>query len=418
MLVQPRYDTDDSPTPKSNLGTFEKQRLLSLDVFRGLIMGALAFNGLGLARTAHRFLETQPESVFWKTIAYQFEHVEWTGWAFWDFIQPAFMFMVGVALAYSYAKREENGMGAPDLWVHAGIRSVSLALFGVFLISNWTDTTNWSLVNVLTQIGLGYPILYLFARQRTITRLIGAVGLLLTTYLIYALYPTSGLSLETGAPDVGVSGSWARAHLTGIDPHWHKNANAGHAFDLWLLNLFPRAEAFTYNGGGYQTLNFLPSAATMLFGLICGETLRARIKGSGRARWLAGGALSAIALGVILDVTGVCPIIKRLWTPSWALFSSGVCVLILLALYWILDVRKIRFWAFPFKVVGMNSIAIYTMGQLLNPWSARTLQTHFGGDLFQLFGTSWAPTVEATLVGLFYWTLLLWLYTKKVFIRF
>ena len=239
MLVRPRYESEVSDARDPHRTSFEKKRLLSLDVYRGLIMVALAFNGFGLAATADRVLETNSDSELWRSIAYQFEHVSWTGWAFWDFIQPSFMFMVGVALAYSYAVREERGLGTADLWLHATLRSVSLVLFGVFLISNWGDTTNWSLVNVLTQIGLGYPLVYLFARQRTLTRLFGALALLFITYLFYVLYPTTGIPLEGGAPEVGVSGEWARAHLAEVNPHWHKNANVGHALDKWLLNLFP-----------------------------------------------------------------------------------------------------------------------------------------------------------------------------------
>lgn len=80
--------------------------------------------------------------------------------------------------------------------------------------------------------------------------------------------------------------------------------------------------------------------------------------------------------------------------------------------------KKARGWAYPFKIVGMNSIAIYTMGQLLNPWTSKTLQTHLGQEFYQSLGHSWAPTVEAVSIGLFYWAILYWLYLKKVFIRF
>ena len=78
------------------------RRLQSLDVYRGLIMVTLAFNGFGLAATARNHLKSAPDSSFWQAVYHQFEHVEWIGCSFWDLIQPSFMFMVGVSMAYSY----------------------------------------------------------------------------------------------------------------------------------------------------------------------------------------------------------------------------------------------------------------------------------------------------------------------------
>src|SRR5688572_23596535 len=96
------------PTPVAKPG-FTQQRLLSLDVYRGLIMITLAFNGFGLAATARNHLAQQPSSPVWQTVFHHFEHVEWAGCGYWDLIQPSFMFMVGVAMAFSYAKRQQQG---------------------------------------------------------------------------------------------------------------------------------------------------------------------------------------------------------------------------------------------------------------------------------------------------------------------
>ncbi len=413
-----------------------QHRLHSLDAYRGLIMVALAFTGFGLAETASKHLEVTPESWVWQTVNYQFRHVEWVGCAFWDLIQPSFMFMVGVSMAFSYAKRQRLGHGYPRMLGHAIWRSIVLILLGIFLISNGGSSTNWSLVNVLTQIGLGYTFLFLLWGRSFRTQAIAAGLILLGTWTLYASYQArAGIDVVEGAPEIGVTAEWARQHLTGMWRVWHKNANVGHAIDVWLLNLLPQQEPFVFNRGGYQTINFLPSLATMLFGLMAGQWLRTRRSDWEKLAMLVAIGVAGLALGQILNLLGVCPMVKRIWTPSWAIFSGAWCLLILAALYLIIDVAGLRRWSFPLVVVGVNSIAIYTMSMLLKPWVVRTLKIHLGDDVFQLklrwgenvyslVGDAYAqtvplyePMIEATLVGLMFWLACLWLYRQKIFIR-
>src|SRR5262249_42448740 len=142
------------------------------------------------------------------------------------------------------------------------------------------------------------------------------------------LYPAPGLTTQ-----------WADEHLKGVSPAWHKNANVGHAIDLQILNWMPRDKEFTYSSGGYQTLNFLPSLATMIFGLMCGELLRSPRSAREKLQILLYAGVGGLVVGQLLNLTGVCPLVKRLWTPSWALFSTGWCCLILAGLYGLVDVR-------------------------------------------------------------------------------
>jgi predicted acyltransferase len=409
--------TQSAATPSDQKAAFVKQRLRSLDAYRGLIMILLAFVGFGLADVAAEHLEVQPDSAFWLTVRYQFRHVEWAGCALWDMIQPSFMFMVGVAMAFSYAKRKRLGHSYPRMLLHAIWRSIVLILLGVFLMSNWATSTNWSFVNVLTQIGLGYTFLFLLWERSFRTQALAAAIILVGTWLLYVCYPGSGLDTDQGAPAVGVEGSWARKHLAEIAPAWHKNANIGHAVDVPLLNRFPREKPFEFNKGGYHTINFIPSLATMLFGLMCGELLRSDRSARRKLIILLMVGIGGLVIGWILHVSGVCPIVKRIWTPAWALFSTGWCCLILAALYAVIDVLRFRLWAFPLVVVGMNSIAMYCMFQLLRPWTAKTLQTHFGQGIFQVCGPLWQPMVQATLVGFCLWLVCLWMYRQKIFVR-
>jgi predicted acyltransferase len=425
-FVEP-VEPEPKPEPKPE---FLKQRLLSLDAYRGLIMVTLAFTGFGLAETAKRHIEADIAPDFWKGVYYQFEHVNWVGCGYWDMIQPSFMFMVGVAAAYSYALRRRSGQSETKLFLHVLIRSLVLVFLGIFLISNGRRYPEWSLMNVLTQIGLGYPFLYLLCGKSFRTQGLVAAGILVGTWLLYVTYPYAGIDLEKGAPEYKMSPEWAQQYLGGIDPTdrnvqlhhpvapaWHKNANVGHAIDVWLLNLLPQSEPFKYNAGGYQTINFIPSLATMLLGLMCGELLRSSRSRSAKVAWLFIAGIAGLIVGQILNQTGVCPLVKRIWTPAWAIFSTGWCCLILGSLYAIIDVLEYKAWAWPLVVVGVNSIAIYCMGMMLRRWTSRTLMTWFGEDVFLRFGPLWEPVMQWTMVGLVFWLMCWWMYRQKLFVR-
>lgn len=431
-----------APPPREDLraggrDAFVKLRLHSLDAYRGLIMVSLAFGGFGLAGTAINHLETDPNSPVWREVADQFGHVAWVGCNYWDLIQPSFMFMVGVAAAYSYNKRKRLGNSYGRLFLHAFWRSIVLVLLGIFLMSNWGGSTNWTFVNVLSQIGLAYTLLFFCWGWSFRTQFEIAIAILIGVWAAYFFYPDAGIDLQTGAPELGVTLEWAQQNLAGVDAHWHKNANVGHWVDVWLLNLVPRAEPFRYNSGGYQTINFLPSMVTMLFGLMAGEWLRSSRTGMRKLFGLLLVGVVGIAAGWLLDWSGVCPLVKRIWTPSWAVFSSGWCCLILAFFFATIDLIRFRYWAIPLIVVGMNSLAMYFMSMLLKPWVAHTLETHFGDQVFRL-RARWGehlyrfwfmddsreavlaifePTVRAVLIGLVLWLITVWMYRQRIFVR-
>ena len=394
-----------------------RKRLKSLDAYRGLIMITLALGGFGLAATAGLQLRISPDLQLWKVVQQQCTHAQWTGCRYWDMIQPSFMFMVGVSMAYSYAKRRETGHSYIRMLSHACWRSIALVFLGVFLSSNGGHAINWTFANVLCQIGLGYSFLFLLWRRSLRTQAIAAAVLLIGTWLLYVVYPGAGIDVQAGAPDIGVAADWAQEHLSNVGKAWHKNANMGHAVDLWLLNQFPRVEPFVFNRGGYPTINFIPAIVTMLFGLMCGELLRTDRPGRQKIKILLIAGICGMAAGQLLHLAGICPIIKRIWTPSWAIFSTGWCCLILATLYGIVDVLKFRRWTFPLAVVGSNSIVMYCMSHELKPWVGTTLRMYLGRGIFQIFGESWEPTVRSTMIGIAFWLICYWLYRRKMFIR-
>lgn len=409
----------DPPGAPAKPADHSVQRLQSLDAYRGLIMISLAFAGFGLAKSANIFLKQDPDSGFWLGVKYQFSHCQWLGCSYWDMIQPSFMFMVGVSMAYSYAKRQQLGSSYARMLGHAFSRAFILILLSILLMSVWGKQTNWTFTNVLGQIGLGYGFLFLLWNRTLKTQSIAAAGILIATWILYVTYPSSGLEAQ-GDLAVGVKADWAAEYHEGVRPSWHKNANVGLAVDRWFLNLFPREKPYGFSGGGYQTLNFLPALATMLFGLMCGELLRSQRRGRDKLKILIIAGVAGLIAGQLLNLTGICPMVKRIWTPSWALFSTGWCCLILGALYWIIDVCGWRRWSFPLVVVGTNSIAIYCMAQTLKPFTARQWTNHLGEDVFTFWGaldSAWAPSVQACLVGFTFWLICYYLHRNKYFVR-
>ncbi len=249
------------------------ERLTSLDAFRGFVMFLMMAEVLRISQVARAF----PESGFWQLLRFNTTHVEWVGCSLHDLIQPGFSFLVGTALAYSIASRRARGQPVRWIWFHALWRSLLLVLLGVFLRSVGRPETNWTFEDTLSQIGLGYPFLFLLGLCSRRTQW-GAFAMILVAYwAAWALYPLPGPGYDYAR--VGVPPDWSH-HASGFAAHWNKNANLGSAFDQWFLNLFPRSEPFVANGGGYLTLSFIPTLATMLLGLLAGGWLRGPGPGS------------------------------------------------------------------------------------------------------------------------------------------
>jgi predicted acyltransferase len=399
------------------------------------------------------------ENPIWQFLAYQLAHVKWTGCSFWDLIQPSFMFMVGVAIPYSHASRKAKGDSEWKIFRHVLVRVLILIFLGVFLSSNYEKATDFTFVNVLTQIGMGYAFVYLLRGKGIYLQSAALLAILGGYWYLFYQHPLSGSNFDFQKVEVS-----KEERFSGLYAHWTKNANFASDQDLKFLNLFRRSEPFRfhlfgedwetqaflrvdpknpgnpdpfkYNKGGYQTLNFIPSMATMLFGLMAGELLRGRQRPHSKRNILVLAGLLCLGLGLITDYTiwpdnkiyvpsvdasgtGVslfhlCPIVKRIWTPTWAVFSSGWTFLMLAGFYWIIDILGYRRWAFFLTVVGMNSIAMYCMAQLSKGWVKQTLKIHFGQNIY--LGT-YGPIVESISILLVLWLVCWWMYRQKIFIR-
>lgn len=423
----------DSPAPP------KPARLASLDAYRGAIMLLMASGGLALGQVAREHFSGDH---LWQVLAFQTDHVEWAGgtlrdairpgpgsadvnrlggWfggSIWDLIQPSFMFMVGVAMPFSYAARWARGDSNLRVWLHVLGRSLVLVALGIFLRSKNSPQTNFTFEDVLTQIGLGYPFVFLvFVVGRKlgawfVVYLLAAAAAVAGYWAYFYYYPLPPAGFDYAS--VGLSdGPWPWKE--GLFAHWDKNTNAAHWFDVWFLNLFPRASEWKFNGGGYLTLNFVPSMATAIFGLMAGELLRGP-RGKG-FKFLALVLLGAacLAAGIYAHET-VNPIVKRIWTPAWAVYSAGWTFLLLALFYGIIDGIGLRAWAFPLVVVGMNSIAMYCMAGLIGGWVREQLKIHAGKEWFAFAG-AYGPIAQSAAVLSVLWLVCLWLYRRGIFIR-
>jgi heparan-alpha-glucosaminide N-acetyltransferase len=386
------------------------KRLVSLDAFRGATMLFMASEIMRIPDVLRSFAACTTCQFFADLLS----HKEWVGCAPWDLIQPSFMFMVGVSLPYSIASRIAKGQSFRRMFGHAVYRSLLLILLGIFLRSQHSPQTYFTFEDVLSQIGLGYVFLFLLALVRPKIQAIVAVCILVGYWAIFALYPLPAADFDTTA--VGVARDWPH-QLTGFSAHWNKNTNLASRADQWFLNRFPREKPFIYNRGGYLTLNFVPSLATMVLGLLAGGLLRSERSSKQKMYLLIRYGALAVILGFLLHSLGICPLVKRIWTPTWTIYSTGWALLLLAGFYYFIDIKGHQRWAFPLLVVGTNSIAMYFLVHVIVDYVASSLKIHLGPHIFEIFGTVYSPIVEGGAVLVVLWLLLFWMYQRKIFLR-
>ncbi|MBM3725733.1 MAG: DUF5009 domain-containing protein [Acidobacteria bacterium] len=346
-------------------------RLLSLDAFRGFIMFVLAANGFGLRRLAD-----QPA---WAWLAHQFDHVAWEGLVFWDLIQPSFMFMVGVALPFSVANRRFKGDTDAQVLKHVAFRAFMLIAWSQIIMSVSRGSAHFQLINVLSQIGFTYLLAYLIMQLPFRGQIAAAAGILAGHWGLFVLFP-------------GQEGPFSKAD------------NVGAVID--------QALGLKYSGF-YVTINFISSTITTLIGAWVGRFLMEPGSHAKRMKVLIGAAVAGWVSGLALALLN--PMVKRIWTASFTLFSAGWVLALLAFFYWLVEVRKQEKLVFPLRVVGMNSIFIYTVSIVLSGWLNRAV----GAFTFNYeFLGIWGPVAQATTVVLVMWYLCYWLYQRKIFFRF
>jgi predicted acyltransferase len=386
-------------------------RIASVDIYRGFVMLLM----MGEVLSFESVSAALPNSKIWQIIAFNQSHVAWTWLSLHDMIQPSFTFLVGVVLPFSVASRIKKGATFNSLIGHALYRSVILILLGIFLRSLGATQTVYTFEDTLTQIGLGYTFLVMigFCSRKVQA---GILILILVGYwLAFALYPLPGSGFDYSL--TGVLPNWEH-NLHGFATHWNKNTNLAWAADRWFLNLFPRAQPFVFNDGGYSTLSFIPTLGTMILGLLAGGVLKNAQTDKEKLKYFIISALSLLAIGLILHLTNINPIVKRIWTPAWVIFSGGVCFAFLALFYWLIDVKGFKKPFFFLTVIGANSIAAYVMSDGgLRKYISDNLHVNLGQHYDQLCGLAYTTLVSGTLTLMLLWLILYWMYKQKIYIK-
>lgn len=411
----------DSSDPVTSNQAGLPQRLLSLDTYRGLIMCTLAANGLALAATANKLgygidaEVTSSVGQIWQWLAFHNSHPFWNsqfyvfGCSYWDLIQPSFMFMVGVAMPYSYASRRKRGDSTTKLTTHALVRALILIALGVFLQTrNSGLESNRLFTNVLAQIGLGYFFVFLLL-GRGVRLQISVATIVLAGYWAWFVQ----FQVPEPLPKPAAESIETLPTPSRFAKQFALNTNPASEFDVMLFNSLPHQKPIKAHAAGYATLNFIPSAVTMLLGVMAGTLLRGRREEYEKLRLLLLGGAVCMLLAVALSFT-LCPIVKKIWTPAWTLYSGAWVLWILAGLYWIIDIRGWKAWTFPLVIVGMNSLAIYLMSMLLKPWVSGCLKAYLGD---KIFAGPYGPSIQAVAVFAVFWLTCLYLYRSKIFFR-
>ena len=333
----------------------------------------LVSEGFGLAGLARR-------NPAFAGLADQFEHHPWEWIAFWDLIQPAFMFMVGVAMPFALARRLECGATHRQLFWHVAARSFRLLVMSQILLSVQRHVLVFQLTNVLAQIALTYFLCYLIMQLTFRWQALVAVLILAGHWALFVAFP-------------GTEG-----------PFLSKTTNIGAVIDHFVFG--------RDNPGHWVSINFITSTATTLFGVWTGQLLKSNRSHKQKMQIMAISAVASLALGLIIHPWN--PIIKRICTSSFTIYSTGWVLLMLLAFYWIVEVQGYRKWTFPLLVVGANSIFIYSVDMVLHGWLNNSLAV-FTRD-FSWLG-DFAPVAQSCTVLLVMWYLCYWLYQRRIFLK-
>ena len=353
----------------------QQERLVSLDAFRGFTMILLVSGSFGLF-----YLKDYPILGFF---ARQVTHHPWNGMRFWDLIQPFFMFIVGVAMPFSFAKRWARGESWNQTFLHVIRRSVLLFLLGVMLHCSYQGKLTWELWNVLTQLSFTYFIAFLFMRKPIRTQIIISLAILLGNYLAYRFIPLPGVS----------------------DP-WMKDHNLGAFMDRILMGKINP-------GGGWVTINFIGSTAHTMWGVIAGLVLASDRTDRQKLKLLVLGGVIGVVLGLALDP--ITPIIKRICTSSFIINSGGWSLLALALFYWLVDVKGYRRGVWFMVVVGMNPLFIYLFAELLGSWTNDFIGI-FTLPFLEQLGIA-GKILQQNIRLLAYWYLAYWLYKRNITIR-
>lgn len=355
----------------------KSDRLMSVDVLRGLDMFLIIF--------ADKFfinLDKGVNSPLSNFFAVQFDHPEWLGFHIYDIIMPLFLFVVGVVIPFSLTKRLREKTSKSLLYNHLIKRFIILFILGMICQGQLLsfDLSKLHLFsNTLQAIAVGYFFASVaFIHMNRKGRYFLFAGLLVAYAMLLAFPNVPGVGNSELLPDKSFA----------------------IYVDRLILGRFADGTQYTW------ILSGLGFTATVLSGVFAGELISSALTKEKKVSYLLLIGISGLILGLIWGIWH--PIVKKLWTSSFVLFMSGICFILMGVFYWLIDVKGYKKWAYPFKVIGMNALAIYVASHVIN-FSSIANFLLFG--LKQYTGSYYAVITTVGGFGIMY--LILWYMNKN-----
>jgi predicted acyltransferase len=398
-----------------------RERLLSLDVFRGItIAGMLLVNDPGS----------------WSAIYPPLEHAEWNGWTPTDLIFPFFLFIAGVTTHLSLTSRRARGDDEAAIRHQIIRRGLLIFLFG-FLVNGFPFFTwgqvpgvpdptflqrvvhrwyEWRFMGVLQRIGLAYLCAALLANGRSLKAQVAIIAALLYGYwFAMTLLPIPGTGGTIGQltlhdPSRTMAAWWDRALLD-----WSRFGLGNHT---WVNSL-------TWDPEGI--FSTVPAIATCMTGILAGRWISMKRPLTERLNGMF--AVGALAMMAGLMWNWSFPINKSIWTSSYVLFCAGMASVALATVMWIVDVQQIRGWVKPFVVYGLNPMVAFVGSGVLARCIYSIFTVQYGGRsvalqtaMYEAAFASWLSPVNASLAFaitfvLLWYGVLYVLYRKQIFFK-
>ncbi|MCA1623340.1 MAG: DUF5009 domain-containing protein [Acidobacteria bacterium] len=369
-----------------------QNRLLSLDVFRGMtIAGMVLVNNPGT----------------WSAIYAPLKHADWHGATPTDYIFPFFLFIVGIAIPLALGKRVEQGGITRDVYLKIFRRFALIFLLGLFLAAfPFFDFSTLRIPGVLQRIAVCYLIASLiFIHTNWKQQTIVAIFLLFVYWALVSLIPVPGCETTT------------------IDD---KACNLAAYIDRLVFgenHIWRSAKVYDPEG----ILSTIPAISTTLSGVLTGIWLKTKRTDLEK--------VSAIFFfGIVLTALGWCwhlffPMNKALWTSSYVVYMSGLALCFLGFCYWAIDIKGYKKWTKPFVIFGVNALALFVFSGLLGrilgvikvtgaEGKEITLQRWIFENLFLPFASPINASLMYAISYIFLWLFLMWLlYRKRIFIK-
>jgi len=356
-------------------------RLLSLDFMRGFIMVLLAMESTGL----YEHLSDASPGIF-HGFMQQFFHHPWNGLHFWDLIQPGFMFMAGVSMAYSLRKQKQQGYSWNKSFRKTLKRCALLFFWGVLDYAVRKTGLSFELWDVLTQLSFTTLVAFLIFEWSSTAQLLFCVFLLLLTEALYRF-----------------------TNIPNFDQPFTDQHNFGNYVDLILMNKI--------NHDGWVAINCIPTAVHTIAGCLTGKLFLSNTKNKIKPLLIWG--LACLIIGYGLDATHITPIIKRIATSSFTLASLGWCLWGLAFCYWWIDLLNHKKYLQFFLIVGMNSLFIYLFFEIVGARWFNGYITAISSGLLQVIHMPETPTAIISSLCIFAleWSLCYFLYKKNIFFK-